>query len=76
LDGAKVASVRPLEGGDVEIVTESAGKDGNDHQPATIRLTYAIGKKLFTIRKEVRFQGSAEWILRHTYAYSREAKAK
>ena len=66
----KVRSVLP--NGDIQIITEYVGFDGNDHKSAIIRHRYIIGKSNYTARKEVRFKDEAEWIKRSEYSYSRQ----
>ena len=66
-----VKSRRSLPNGDVEIITEEPGTDGNDNKSAIIRHTYTIGKFKFQILKEVQFIGDRKWIKRHDYSYSR-----
>ena len=66
---ARVKSRTKLANGMLEIVTEEAGLDGNDDQPATLRLIYTISPTTFTRRKEVQFKGTTNWIKRHEYAY-------
>jgi hypothetical protein len=53
----------------IEIVTEHAGTD--DNKPATIRKTYRIGAKVFSITKRVKFAGSIDFIQRHEYRWTR-----
>jgi hypothetical protein len=55
----------------IEIVTEMSGIDGNDNKTAIIRHTYLLGKNTYTVRKEVRFQGQTQWILRNEYKFIR-----
>lgn len=66
----KVVS-RSREGSNILITTEYNGKDGNDNKKATIRHYYTFGTKNFIIRKEVRFDGEEEWILRNEFNYRR-----
>lgn len=70
LNGETVTARRRTPDGALEIVTEQAGTDGNEDQKATMRRTYTLGNGKYACRKEVRFEGKAEWILRHEYAYS------
>lgn len=67
-----VKSKRILSNGDIEIVTETKGIDGNENKPAIIRITYTIGKTNFTNIKEVQFVGNTQWIKRHEYSYTRK----
>jgi hypothetical protein len=71
IDGGTLTAKRKLPNGHIEIVTEQMAKDGNDNKPATIRITYNIGKNSFTNIKDVRFEGQKEWIKRHEYSYTR-----
>jgi len=64
-----VTSRRVLNDGNLEIVTEVLGIDGNEKKPALLRHTYLIGRTLFSLRKDVRFVGETDWIRRHEYAY-------
>lgn len=67
----KVISRTVLPNGNVEIVTEEQGKDGNDFKPASFRRTYTIGKTVYINSKEVQFEGTKDWIKRHEYSYTR-----
>ncbi len=73
IDKELVKSKRKLITGDIEIITEEIGKDGNDNRPATLRHTYILGKKTFKKRKDVQFVGETEWINRHEYAYTKKS---
>lgn len=47
-------------------------KDGTDNdRNAIFRYTYLIGPKSFSVRKEVKLEGSTEWFERHEYSWSR-----
>lgn len=70
-DGESIKSKQRLPNGDLVLVTEVTGTDGNDDQAALIRHTYTIGKLVYEVKKEVRFVGTEQWVLRHTYRYSR-----
>lgn len=72
IDNELVKSKRKLTDGNLEIVTEIEGKDGNDNRPALMRHIYLIGKTKLEIKKEVQFHGAKDWILRHTYSYRRK----
>lgn len=71
IDNELVKSRRKLNNGDIEIITENIGKDGNDNKPATIKHTYIFGNKVLKKRKDVQFTGDTKWINRHEYSYSR-----
>lgn len=74
IDKELIKSRRKLSNGDIEIITEELGKDGNDNKPATIRHTYILGDKILKKRKDVKFAGEDKWINRHEYSYSRKTK--
>ncbi|MEN9685912.1 MAG: hypothetical protein RLZZ28_1698 [Bacteroidota bacterium] len=71
LDGAKVVSREILEDGAVKIITQKTGNDGNDHRAALLKYIYILGKNSFQQRKEVKFVGTDQWIMRHEFLYSR-----
>ena len=72
IDNKRVKSRRKLPNGDLEIIAEETGKDGNDDKEATFRHTYLIGKNTFKRRKDVLFEGAKAWINRHEYTYKRK----
>jgi hypothetical protein len=72
IDKELVTSRRKLPNGDIEIITEESGTDGNDNKPATFRHTYTLGSDTFRIRKDVQFAGETSWINRHEYSYNRK----
>ena len=72
IDKELVKSRRKLPNGDIEIITEEFGKDGNDHKPAIIRHTYTLGTTTYKNRKDVQFTGKTEWINRHEYSYQKK----
>lgn len=72
IDKELVKKRRRLPNGDIEIITEELGKDGNDNKQATIRHTYTFGKTTFTNRKDIQFTGEKNWIKRHDYSYNRK----
>jgi hypothetical protein len=72
IDKEVVKSKRRLNNGNLEIVTEVLGKDGNDDKPAILKHTYLIAAKTFSIRKDIQFVGEKEWIKRHEYSYVKD----
>ncbi len=66
-----VTSRNKLMDGNLVIITEVKGTDGNDHQPAILKNTYILGKNIFIKRKDIQFIGQSEWIKRHEYSYKR-----
>lgn len=59
-----------LDNGNIEIITEELGTDGNNNKSATFRHTYTFGKTTYKIRKDVQLTGETEWLNRHEYSYS------
>ena len=53
----------------INIITEYLGKDNK--RKAVIRNTYTLGEKQFTIRKEVQFENSDQWLKRNEYMFYR-----
>lgn len=53
----------------LRIVTEKSGTD-NDKK-ALFRYTYLLGKTNFSIKKEVRYEGTNEFFLRNEYSWKR-----
>lgn len=72
IDKALIKSRRKLKNGNVEIVAEEQGKDGNDNKNATFRHTYLISKTHYSKKKEVQFEGETNWIKRHEYSYTKK----
>lgn len=71
LNDEKVISKLLLENGNLEIITEATGTDGNDNKPATFRHTYILGKDVFVIRKDVLFAEENNWIKRNEFSFKR-----
>lgn len=72
LGDALVQERRQLNNGRTTLITESMGTDGNDDRPARIRITHTWGPKTYSKRKEVQFEGTTGWLLRHEYSYNRD----
>lgn len=72
IDKETVKSRRKLANGDIEIITEESGKDGNDNKPAIFRHTYSFGTTTYSNKKDVQFIGNTKWINRHIYSYSKK----
>ena len=62
---------RMIDKGITMIITEKKGTDGNDNKPAILRYVYTIGDNVFIKRKEVKFDGKEEWILRNEFNFRR-----
>lgn len=71
IDKELVKSRLKLPNGDIEIITEEFGKDGNDNKAAKFRHTYTFGLTTYKNRKDVQFAGKSEWINRHEYSYKK-----
>ena len=71
IDGAAVISKKKTSEGFLEIITEKNGIDGNDNRKAVLKHIYTISKKIFSNRKEVRFDGEEKFILRNEYKMTR-----
>ncbi|TAF53194.1 MAG: hypothetical protein EAZ62_04865 [Sphingobacteriia bacterium] len=71
-DGDALVQKRVLADGNLEIITERQGRDGNDNKAATIRKTITIGPKVYVSRKDVKFIGTDQWIQRHEYRYAKD----
>lgn len=69
VDGENVVSRTRLPGDTLKIVTEKHGPD-ND-KPALFRFTYLLSSRSFSIRKEVRYEGTTDFIERNQYSWTR-----
>ncbi len=70
----KIVEFRKATEGGFILVTEKEGEDGNDHKKATLRHTYTLKAKTFSVVKDVKFEGSDKWIKRNEYLLTREEK--
>ena len=69
LGGEAVVERTALPDGTLKVVTEKSGTD-ND-RPSLYRFTYLLSTKSFSIRKEVRHEGTAEFFERNQYNWKR-----
>ncbi len=69
IDGETVIERTSLDGGTLRIVTEQSGKDNN--KDALFRFTYLLGPSSFSLKKEVRPAGTAEFFERNEYFWKR-----
>lgn len=69
IDDEPVISLNEENNGNVTVITEKQGKDGNENKNAIIRVIYTFGKNEFIRKKEVKFTGETAWITRHEYKY-------
>ncbi len=72
LNNERITDKRPPGKDSIVLTTEIMGIDGNDHKAALIRHTYILGRNSYSIKKEVRFTGQSQWILRHEYRFTRK----
>ena len=69
IGGETVVERTKLAGNTLRIVTEKNGMD--DNKKSLFRHTYLINANNFSIRKEVRFEGTAEFFERNQYSWRR-----
>jgi hypothetical protein len=72
LNGKSIISRLKKTEGNIQIITEYSGKDGNDNKNAKIRNIYIIGVEKFVMRKEVQFEGTNDWIMRNEYNFNKK----
>lgn len=58
--------------GHMKIITEYIGSDGNNKKKALIRNVYIVGQRNFIIRKDVKFKGAKDWVMRNEYNFTRQ----
>ena len=68
-DGETVVERTSLDGGGFRLVTVKRGKD--NEKEALFRFTYTLEGSAFTIKKEVRAEGAAEFFERNRYSWKR-----
>lgn len=71
INGFKLISTTNDPDGSLKFVTAEDGIDGNDNKKAVILQIFTVTKTTFVKRKEVRFEGEKEFILRNEYKLSR-----
>jgi hypothetical protein len=69
IDGGRVIERTITPEGTLKIVTEKAGPD--DDKASLFRFTYLIGATTFSIKKEVRREGAADFFERNRYSWTR-----
>jgi len=69
ISGEKVVERTKVDGSPLRITTEKTGSE-NDKQ-ALFRFTYLISAKSFSIKKEVRYEGTTDFIERNQYSWTR-----
>lgn len=68
-DGETVVEKNKLDDGTIKIVTEKAGMD-NDKK-SQFRFTYLLSRTSFSIKKEVKYDGTNEFFERNQYSWKR-----
>lgn len=71
IDDCEVKTITKLKNGQVKIVAQRIGVDGNDSKKGLIKQTYLLSKTTYTIKKEVLFDGESKWMLRHQYNFKK-----
>jgi hypothetical protein len=69
LDGETIVERTKLPDGGLRIVTVKSGQD--DGRNSTIRHTYLISKSAFSIKKDVKLEGTDEFFERNIYSWTR-----
>lgn len=70
----KVISFHKSKSGEFELITEYDDIDGNEKKEATLKHIYKLEGNSFSIRKDVKFKGTTNWIKRHEYLFTKEKK--
>jgi hypothetical protein len=68
----KIVRFEKVADGGFTLVTELAGEDGNDNKQAVLRHTYILKLYTYSIRKDVKFEGTDKWIKRNEYQLNRK----
>ncbi len=63
----KIVEFKKDTDGGFKLVTEIEGEDGNDHKKAILRHIYLLKANSYSITKEVKFEGTNQWIKRNEY---------
>jgi len=71
IDKEKLTSRTTDEEGNIVLTIEKPGKDGNEQKTAMIRQSYIIGVEVFIVRKEVKFTGTTDWLVRNEYKFTK-----
>ena len=68
----KIVEFKKATDGGFTLVTELNGEDGNDHKKAVLRHRYQLQANTFSIIKDVKFEGTNNWIKRNEYLVHRK----
>jgi len=71
INKTRISSKSMTTDGQLTIAAQYHGRDGNDAKPAMIRNIYKVSDQQLTIRKEVKFEGTNDWIVRNDYNFTR-----
>ena len=63
----KIVEFKKATDGGFTLVTELDGEDGNDYKKAVLRHTYILKSNTYSIIKDVKFEGTNNWIKRNEY---------
>lgn len=74
IDDCEVKTINKLKTGQVKIVAQRIGVDGNDSKKGLIKHTYLLSKTKYTIKKEVLFDGESNWVKMHEYTFTKIIK--
>ena len=73
-DKEKIFEFKKDSDGGFTLVTEIKGEDGNENKKAILRHTYQLISNTYSIKKEVKFEGSDIWVKRNEYLLNRAGK--
>ena len=73
-DKEKIVEFKKDSDGGFTLVTEIEGEDGNENKKAILRHTYQLISNTYSIKKEVKFEGSDIWVKRNEYLLNRAGK--
>lgn len=68
----KIVEFKKDNDGGYRLVTEIDGQDGNEHKKAVLKHIYVLQLNSYSIKKEVKFDGTDKWIKRHEYVFVRK----
>lgn len=71
INGKEVSGYKKSDEGVWLMTTEQHAVDGNDNKSCSIQHIYIFNKNFLVLRKEVRFEGEQNWIVRSEYTFQR-----
>lgn len=72
INDAAITSKQYMRNGRLQIVAEREGLDNESNQRATFRYTYVLGKRSYSVKKEIKKGKEDEWMLREDCKYTRK----